>query len=290
MSFIRLGRSWFRIFVVLFLGMAVSLPGTARPVPKKKAPRQVSSTLPTKKNILGMTFVLVPAGTFTMGTTDRQPGEMPRTPHEVTLTKAFYIQTTEVTQAQWGQVMNMEPWASCRTNVLEGDNYPAVYMTWSEIQDFILKLTLKGEGTYRLPTEAEWEYACRAGSKTRYSFGDAEEALDRYAWYNPGSQQMMDMQWQQRGLYPHKVATKKPNRWGLFDMHGNVLEVCQDGFGPYPNGPATDPLGPDRGGYKVLRGGCFNVPGFYCRSDFRGKYDPSMRSETLGFRLVMDAE
>lgn len=276
--------------LVIALAMGSSLTIGAQPASKKKPATTSSSALPTTKNFLGMTFVRLPAGTFTMGADDRQPGEMPRPTHQVTLTKPFYMQTTSVTQEQWKQVMGTEPWRSLRSNILEGDDYPVVYVSWNEIQDFILKLNLMNVGSYRLPSEAEWEYACRAGTKTKFSFGDNEAELERYAWYSMGSQQEMDYQWKERGLYPHKVATKKPNRWGLYDMHGNVAQACQDWYGPYPAEPVTDPIGPTLGTNRVIRGGGIFSTSLGCRSDYRVQIHPARKAEGMGFRLVMDVE
>lgn len=275
---------------LLSLTVTIGLPGFTQSAPKKQATIPGAAALPQKKNFLGMTFVRVPAGTFTMGTIDSQPGETPRPAHLVTITKPLYMQVTTVSQGQWKQIMGTAPWRAFGSNIMDGDDYPAVYMSWNQIQDFILKLNLMNVGSYRLPTEAEWEYACRAGTKTRYSFGNDEDDLERYAWCNTGSQQDMTFQWMERGLYPHRVATKRPNRWGLYDMHGNVAQACQDWFGPYPEGPVTDPVGPDRGTYRVIRGGGIFSNSLGCRSDYRVQIGPDRKAEGMGFRLVMDPE
>jgi formylglycine-generating enzyme required for sulfatase activity len=134
--------------------------------------------------------------------------------------------------------------------------------------------TLKEGETYRLPTEAEWEYACRAGSTTRYCFGDDEGELFEYAWYSDNS----------GGTHP--VGTKKSNDWGLYDMHGNVWEWCEDWYGDYPSGEVTDPAGPSRGSERVARGGGWYDGAHFCRSGSRGSVTPDLRGHWLGFRLV----
>lgn len=280
------------IHPLLFLSfiMTATIHGYARPATQKRVVRPVSTPPTTVKNYLGMKFILIPPGSFTMGSDNIQPGERPRPAHQVILTKPFCIQTTTVTQGQWKQIMNTKPWRSLSSNFIEGDDYPVVYATWDEIQEFILKLNLMKVGSYRLPSEAEWEYACRAGTRTKYSFGDDEDDLERYAWYSMGSQVFMTVQWKERGLYPHKVGTKRPNRWGLYDMHGNVAQACQDWYGPYSDGPVTDPVGPDSGSYKVIRGGGIFAQDLSCRSDSRSWIFPEGRAEGMGFRLVMDPE
>ena len=133
---------------------------------------------------------------------------------------------------------------------------------------------LNGTG-YRLPTEAEWEYACQAGSKGAYCFGDDRSELKKYAWYYENS-----------GGTTHPVGAKKANAWGLYDMHGNVWEWCWDWYGKYPTSPQKNPSGPPAGSYRVLRGGSWSIPAGYCRSAYRDWNDPSNRRYDLGFRVA----
>ena len=233
------------------------------------------STLPTYTNSLGMTFNLIPAGTFTMGSPD---GE---TQHEVTLTQSFYMQTTEVTQSQWVAVMGSNPsyFSGC-------SDCPVEKVTWDDIQVFITELNTWGEGSYLLPTEAEWEYAARAGTTTAFANGDItyysdmlecnfDSNLDVMGWYcyNSSSTQ--------------SVAQKNPNVWGLYDMHGNVYEWCQDWYGTYPSSSVTDPTGPTNGSHRVVRGGCWDDIARHSRSAFRNSDPPDNRYNSLGFRIVL---
>ena len=155
-----------------------------------------------------------------------------------------------------------------------GDDRPVEQVSWNDVQEFIKKLNQKeGTNKYRLPSEAEWEYACRAGSKTRFYFGDSNGSLEQYAWYNSNSSSKT-----------HPVAKKKPNAWGLYDMHGNVWEWCQGWKGDYPSGHVTDPDGPSSGSRRVVRGGSWVSPAGYCRSAFRIRVDPGVWDGFLGFR------
>lgn len=192
------------------------------------------------------------------------------TQHRVTLTKGFYIQTTEVTQGQWKAIMENNP-----SYFTGKDNLPVESVSWSEAKDFITQLNTKGQGTYRLPTEAEWEYAARAGTTTAYFFGDGAAVLDDYAWFSDNS-----------GGKTHPVAQKRPNGWGLYDTSGNVSEWVQDISGSDPTGSVTDPLGENSGSNRVLRGGGWINDAPYCRSALRYDDDPSDRSPYLGFRPV----
>jgi formylglycine-generating enzyme required for sulfatase activity len=207
-----------------------------------------------------MEFVYIPPGTFL------------RFKHEVTLTKGYYIQTTEVTQGQWREVMGYNP--SNLENY--GDNCPVEQVSWYDVQEFIHGLNqIEGTDNYRLPTEAEWEYACRAGTSTRFYFGDSDTALKDYAWYSGNSNGST-----------HAVAQKIPNAWGLYDMHGNVWEWCQDLFREYPLSPVTDPQGPQSGAYHVIRGGSWCTSSWLCLSADRSWYTPGGRRPNLGFRVV----
>ncbi len=142
--------------------------------------------------------------------------ELPR--HRVTLTEGFWIQTTEVTQRQWKAVMETAPWKG-KHYLREGERFPATFVSWHDARRFCKELSEKAKGTYRLPTEAQWEYACRAGSQTAYCYGDDSDRLDAYAWH--------DISMWDEDYHPHAVAQKKPNAWGLYDMHGNVAEMCR---------------------------------------------------------------
>jgi len=148
---------------------------------------------------------------------------------------------------------------------------------WDDAVEFCEKLSEKEGVEYRLPTEAEWEYACRAGTTTMYSFGDDESQLDEYAWYR-------DNVFRADETYAHIVGQKKPNPWGLFDMHGNVSEWCQDWYAKYPSGDVTDPARPDS--LRVLRGGSWSFYARLCRSAFRVWLSPSSRHINLGFRVL----
>lgn len=226
-------------------------------------------------NSLGMHFVLLPAGTFLMGRGMAEEGDEDECPqHQVTLSQPFYLQTTPVTQGQWQRVMGGNPslFQEC------GEDCPVENVSWEDAQDFINKLN-RTEKTfkYRLPTEAEWEYACRAGSTQRYCFGDGEDELRQYAWYADNSQKST-----------HPVGRLKPNAWGLYDLHGNVYEWCQDWYGEYPPGPVTDPKGPSSGDYRLLRGGSWDSEAGDLRSTYRHRLTPGYRYGHEGFRVARD--
>ncbi|TES88542.1 MAG: formylglycine-generating enzyme family protein, partial [Desulfobacteraceae bacterium] len=224
---------------------------------------------------LGMQFVYIKPGTFIMGSPQIESGrDKDETVHRVTLTKGFYLQTTELTQWQWEKVMGYNPsyFKAC------GDNCPMEMVSFEDAQAFIRKINqLEGTNKYRLPTEAEWEYACRAGSKMRFCFGNNDNGLSDYAWYYKNVDNVT-----------HSVATKRPNAWGLYDMHGNVWEWCQDWYGKYPRRSVTDAIGPSSGSNRVNRGGSFTSDARYCRSAERLRYYPGYRSNNLGFRLAKD--
>ena len=227
-------------------------------------------------------MIWIQPGTFQMGSPNSEPGrfsdEGPQ--HEVTITRGFYLGTYEITQGQWERVMGTRPWSG-RSYVLEYPDHPAVYVSWEDAQGFISELnTAEGAAVYRLPTEAEWEYACRAGTTTLWSFGDDEGRLTDYAWYR-------DNAWNVGEQYAHKVGTKLSNSWGLYDMHGNVWEWVRDWYGGgYPGGVQVDPVGPVSGSYRVLRGGTFVSDARNVRSAERRYYSPSSRYDTLGLRLL----
>ena len=214
-------------------------------------------------------MVLIPAGKFKMGSPasekDRDDDE---TQHEVTLTKPFYMGKYEVTQEQWESVMGNNP--SSRT---KGAKLPVTDVSWEECQEFIKKLNAKTKGGYRLPTEAEFEYSCRAGTSTAYSVGDSLTKSDA----NNGEGSAGSIK---------EVGSYKPNAFGLYDLHGNVVEWCEDWYGDYPVGAVTDPKGPATGEKRVLRGGSFYNYASRARSSIRGDFSPSNRLNFLGFRLA----
>jgi formylglycine-generating enzyme required for sulfatase activity len=195
--------------------------------------------------------------------------------HRAKISKPFCLGVCEVTQADYGQVMDRDP------SKFKGDpNRPVEEVNWSDAVEFCQRLSAspkeKATGAvYRLPTEADWEFACRAGTPTRYSFGDAPTALSQHAWWKDNSQGQTQ-----------PVGRLRPNAWGLFDMHGNVWEWCEDWYGPYQAGTVSDPGGADTGSYRVLRGGGWYDDGRYCRSAFRLRYVPGYRNLGRGFRVV----
>jgi formylglycine-generating enzyme required for sulfatase activity len=256
----------------------------------------------TRVNSLGMTFRYIPPGNFMMGSGSKEPGrDRDETRHEVTLTRGFYMQTTETTQKQWRDAMGTNP----STFVQCGGECPVESVSWDEVQEFIKQLNSRDANVqYRLPTEAEWEYACRAGSDSAIYSGDMPilgelnaPALDPIAWYGgnscteyPGARNCS--QWRQRqsscnSCGPHKVGLKAPNAWGLYDMLGNVYEWCQDYFAAYPSGRATDPPGSAKGTRRIARGGAWDHLARNCRSANRSHFAAQEQKDYIGFRLVM---
>ncbi|MBU6303700.1 MAG: SUMF1/EgtB/PvdO family nonheme iron enzyme, partial [Verrucomicrobia bacterium] len=221
-----------------------------------------------------MEMIWCPKGKFTMG---QVGGDSDETPHEVTLTRGFWLAKHEVTHAQWQAVMGNQPWNFTES----GPDAPVENVSWEDAMAFCRKLTERERAAgalpvgweYSLPTEAQWEYACRAGTTTVYSFGDEEARLGDYAWYDENSEDKT-----------HPVGLKKPNAWGLHDMQGNVWEWCFDWNDDYPTGAVTDPFGPKEGVGRVSRGGSWSFSASNCRAADRAGLVPAVRIDDLGFR------
>ena len=242
---------------------------TAEPIKKEASGKEEVIDL---GNGVKLEMILIPAGKFKMGSPLSEDGRnnVFERQHEVTLTKSFYIGKYEVTQEQGVAVMGGNP--SLKT---KGAKLPVTDVSWNACQDFIKKLNPKTNGGFRLPTEAEWEYACRAGTTTAYSFGDRITPKDANYKLSP--------------IVP--VGSYKPNEFGLYDMHGNVSEWCQDLIEDYPVRPVTDPKGPARregglGGYRIFRGGHFQSSPDSVRSSERRDWVPNDRLNYIGFRLA----
>jgi formylglycine-generating enzyme required for sulfatase activity len=255
-------------------------------------------------NSIGAKLTLIPAGTFQMGSPDGDgaPHEHPR--HRVRISRPFYLGVHEVTQRHYQAVMGHNPsgFSSSgggrrRVAGQSTDNHPVENVSWLDAVAFCNKLSekegrepfyvIEGETVrvldwtgpgYRLPTEAEWEYACRANTTTRYSFGDNEASLGEHGWYGGNS-----------GSRTHPVGRKHPNAFGLFDMHGNVWEWCWDGYdeGYYNQSPLDDPQGPSGASGRVLRGAAFGGGPRICRSACRFWNPPENRDNNWGFRLAL---
>ncbi len=238
------------------------------------------------KNSIGMELVQIPAGQFTMGAPLEQAGADPdETPRTVTIGRMFYLGAHEVTQEQYERVMGDNP-GYFRENVTKRDQSgrnPVENVTWEAAVEFCRRLSElpeeKSAGrAYRLPTEAEWEYACRAGTNSAYSFGDSAERLVDHAWFDTNAE-----------TQTQPVGSRKPNAWGLYDMHGNVWEWCADWYGPYSPGDTENPRGPSEGTLRVLRGGGWYDEASECRSADRRWSDPTVGSDCDGFRVVLVA-
>ena len=228
-------------------------------------------------------MVRIPAGTFMMGAAANEQDsdacwEKPQ--HQVMLTQAFWLGKYELTKRQWTAVMGTTPWSG-QSHVLNDLDSPAVYISWDDCQAFVRAVNALGKGTFRFPMEAEWEYACRAGTTTRFYWGDdpSYRQIGNYAWYDVNSSSAYK-------AYAHIVGKKLPNAWGLYDMSGNVWEWCQDWWSCYSADTATDPQGPSTGSIPVFRGGSFSDYGFKCRSAHRYAPAPNYRSYCSGFRLL----
>jgi formylglycine-generating enzyme required for sulfatase activity len=233
-----------------------------------------------------MKLVLIPKGTFMMGSPESEQGHNENeNQHEVTISKDYYLGVYEVTQAQYEKVIGKNP-SYFQGAIVGNENadLPVDDVSWYDAVEFCKKLSelpeeKKAGRVYRLPTEAEWEYACRAGSKTAYSFDDEEGLLPEYGWFNRNSSNRT-----------HTVGLLEPNAWGLYDMHGNVWEWCSDWYGDYPKGAVSDSTGLKVGSYRVSRGGSWGNRAANCRSANRIGYAPGLRFNSLGFRLALSPD
>ena len=268
----RLARIRFKLLIAIgvllvFLVVLIVVAGSLLWI---TAPRDTAKVV---KNRIGMEFVSLSPGSFMMGSENGKPDEKPA--HRVNLSSGFLLGRYEVTQGEWKAVMGREHAG------FKGDSFPVQFVTWQDTQDFIARLNAANDGyAYRLPTEAEWEYACRAGTTTDYA-----DELQWLAWYRGNSDQKV-----------HPVGHLHPNAWGLYDMHGNVTEFVSDWYDAnyYQNSPGADPPGPGNGKERVLRGGSFFDPGplpsstdEYLRSAARNHTAPGYGTlEEYGFRIV----
>jgi formylglycine-generating enzyme required for sulfatase activity len=284
-------RLWLVIFSLL---SALASPASAQePAAASEPPEIVNS--------IGMKLVRIKAGRFSRGSPNNEPGSFPNESlHKVEISRPFYMGTLEVTEKQYAEVLQLQPQlieeknqngrVTGRKSVPFSDK-PVFGIEWFDAREFCKLLSERPEEKkagrkYRLPTEAEWEYACRAGTTTAYSFGNDPARLGDYAWYAKNA----------RGINPERVqpgGQKKPNPWGLYDMHGNVPEWCEDLYvAQYPQGTVTDPCVRPRGSVMIMalvvaRGGGYNSDAPLCRSAYRmSRYadDPG------GFRVVMEPE
>ncbi|MDD6817266.1 MAG: formylglycine-generating enzyme family protein [Prevotellaceae bacterium] len=224
--------------------------------------------------VKGVTFtmVAVEGGTFMMGATSEQGSDVgsdEKPVHQVTLS-SYYIGQTEVTQALWEAVMGNNP------SGFKGDNIPVEWVSWDDCQDFVIKLNQLTGKRFRLPTEAEWEYACRGGKKSRGYKYSGSNTIEDVAWYKSNSSDET-----------HPVATKSPNELGIYDMSGNVWEWCQDWYGSYSSAAQTNPTGASSGSCRVGRGGSWGHYAEGCRSSNRNYNTPGYRYSRLGLRLAL---
>jgi len=234
-----------------------------------ETPAVAAKPVEVMTNSIGMTLVKIPAGSFSMGSSSYSKETAV---HTVNFAADFWLGQHEVTQAQYRQIMEASPIR------FQDDTLPAERVSWEDAAEFCRRLGARENKTYRLPTEAEWEYACRAGSRAAFCFGDDDSRLGEYAWYDAIA-----------GDKTHPVGTRKPNAWGLYDMHGNVWEWCLDWYQEefYSVSPAADPKGPDSGQFRVLRGGCWYNRPVFCRSARRDFNGPDYRDDGVGFRVVL---
>ena len=248
---------------ILGIAMVLGLVGALTAIAQEVKPGKVE-VIDLGKDVK-LEMVLIPAGKFKMGSPESEKGRRGNeTQHEVTLTKPFYMGKHEVTQEQWESVMGNNP------SDTKGAKLPVTRVSWEDCQEFIEKLNANTKGGYRLPYEGEWEFACRAGTTTAYSYGDSLTKSDANI----------------EGGSIKEVGSYKPNAFGLYDMHGNVWEWCEDGHEEYPEGPVTDPKGPATGERRVWRGGSFNCLVSFARSSFRNFNSPTNRTYYYGFRLA----
>lgn len=235
----------------------------------------------TVTNLIGMKFVWIPPGSFMMGSPKKEK-DIGETQHKATLTKGFYMASFTVTQEQWEAVMGNNP------SRFKGEkNLPVETVSWDDCQTFCKKLQVKDKKPYRLPTEAEWEYACRAGTTTPFHFGETistdQANYDGNVAFGNGK----------KGVYRKKtmpVGSFPPNAWGLHDMHGNVWQWCQDWHGDYPQKEVVDPQGPNKGKNRVMRGGSWGDSPHSSSSAWRFSYEPADSLHVFGCRICFSLD
>ena len=217
-----------------------------------------------------------------LGEAGRSNDEGPQA--EVTISRGFWLGIFPVTQAEWKSVAENAGSINAEPGFFHGDGLPVEQVSWDDCQNWLRELNIAEQAAnrlpnsfqYRLPTEAEWEFACRAGTASPFHFEDGDGQLSDYAWYSGTS-----------GGQTHPVGEKKANGWGFYDMHGNVWEWCKDRYGPLPSGPVTDPPGPVFGVNRVFRGGSWGMAPARCRSAYRVWNKPGYRDYTIGFRIAL---
>ena len=266
-----------KLFILFFIA---ELIGCNTATLKKEIPSKVGVTLENVdtepkigdvRSFDGIEFIYIPYGTFYMGLKIGMEYERPL--HKVTITEGFWLSKYEITQSQWEKVMAENP------SRFKGTDHPVENISWNQVQNYIKKLN---NPKYRLPTEAEWEYACRAGSTSKYFFGKDKTLLEQYCWFGESITKGST----------HPVGQKKSNAWGLYDMYGNVYEYCEDIYDHtnnyYSESPEIDPGGPSKGKYRIMRGGAWGSPEKYCNSGSRNFSSPSKGSSAMGFRLLRE--
>lgn len=254
-----------------------------KPVRKAKEPAK-EMIVPLAPGV-DLALNYISRGEFVMG----GPSGYESPPHSVRISNGFYFGRFEITQAQWTAVMGTAPWIPAGS-YQEGPDYAAGGISQLEASGYCFRLSeiarqqksIPADARFRLPTEAEWEYACRAGTTSRYSYGDDGNVLGDFAWYESNASKAGES-------FAHRVGKKKPNAWGLFDMHGNLWELCSDWAGNYPNQAVVDPTGPASGDRVILRGGCWSNNGGNLTCSYRDSGSSSSRvSSSIGFRIVCE--
>lgn len=259
---------------MILLGIAI---GCGTKYPLQFAPTNPTDGFPFSyiDKDAGIEFMLLKSGNFTMGSPENEEGrDKDEGPQHTVNIDSFYLGKYEVTQAQWVKIMGKNP-----SNFKNNPLLPVENVSWDDVQKFIKLLNKKTRLHYRLPTEAEWEYACRAGTQTAFFSGNEEKSLSEYAWFNINS-----------GGETHQVGTRMPNQWGLYDMHGNVSEWIGDGIRGYLPRTEYNPKGPQVSAKAIHRGGSWLYPANFCRSANRMINDKDFSTHIIGFRIAIDKD